>query len=255
MNKKLKKILSICAVAVLAVGTIGCGNSNTEQKELTISVAASLDDAMKEIVTNYENENKNVKVSMNVAGSKSLRKQIEEGANVDLFLSANTEESDALVKSGKITSDDVKEILTNGLMLVKSAKAQDNITSINDLPNISGKVAIGSEGVPIGDYSKEALEKAGVLDKIQDKIVLSKDAKSVLNYVKLGEVDYAIVYSNEKDNLGDATVVQEIDPSMHSDIIYTLSIINSKDEDVKKFEKYIENNLNIFEKYNFKENK
>lgn len=69
----------------------------TEKVELTISAAASLTDAFKEIQTNYENKNKQIKLNFNFGASGALQQQIEQGAPADLFFSAATKNMKTLV--------------------------------------------------------------------------------------------------------------------------------------------------------------
>ena len=247
----MKKVLSIFLSLGLLFTFVGCGSDNKEAKEITISAAASLEDPMNEIIKKYEAENSNIKINTNYGSSRSLRKQKQEGGKVDLFLSASKDETDELISIGSVKEDEVKEFLTNGLMLVKSSGSKEDINSIKDLPSITGKIALGAEGVPIGDYSREALKNRGVWDKIQSNIVFCKDAKLVLNYVKSGDVDYAIVYANEINNLGDAKLVEKIDGSLHDPTIYTFANINVENKDVQNFKDFINENIDIFEKYNF----
>ena len=156
--KEMKKVLSIFLSLGLLFTFVGCGSDNKEAKEITISAAASLEDPMNEIIKKYEAENSNIKINTNYGSSRSLRKQIQEGGKVDLFLSASKDETDELISIGSVKEDEVKEFLTNGLMLVKSSGSEEDINSIKDLPSITGKIALGAEGVPIGDYSREALK-------------------------------------------------------------------------------------------------
>lgn len=247
----MKRISSLVVAFLLIFTFVGCGKENTEPKEIMISVAASLEDPIREIISKYEAENENTKININLGSSGTLRKQIQDGSGVDLFLSASEAETDKLIESGELQKDNVRVFLSSRLVLLKSKNSKSDIKSIKDLDKLQGKIAIGAEGVPIGEYSRESLQNVGVWDKIQENIVFCKDAKSVLNYVKLGEVDYSIVYANEKNNLGEAEAVELIDASLHSPVTYTFALLNTKDDEVSKFKKYIDENIDIFEKYNF----
>ena len=115
----MKKVLSIFLSLGLLFTFVGCGSDNKEAKEITISAAASLEDPMNEIIKKYEAENSNIKINTNYGSSRSLRKQIQEGGKLDLFLSASKDETDELISIGSVKEDEVKEFLTIGLMLVK----------------------------------------------------------------------------------------------------------------------------------------
>ena len=83
----------------------------TEKVELTISAAASLTDAFKEIQTNYENKNKQIKLNFNFGASGALQQQIEQGAPVDLFFSAATKNMKTLVDKQLIDTNTAKKLV------------------------------------------------------------------------------------------------------------------------------------------------
>lgn len=246
---KKKTSILVILIMIFVLTTVGC--SNKKIKEINISVAASLEEPIKEIIDNYSEKNSNIKINANFGSSGTLRKQIEEGAEVGIFLSASEAETTKLIEKNIVKEDKVEPFLTTKLLLVKNKDSKENISSIRELNKLEGKIALGAEGVPIGDYSKEALTNSGVWDEIYNNIVFSKDAKAVLNYVNSGEVDYAIVYGNEINSLNNVEVVEAIQDSLHSEIVYTRALVQDEDKEVINFFDYIKENGEVFEKYNF----
>jgi molybdate transport system substrate-binding protein len=131
----------------------------TEKVELTISAAASLTDAFKEIQTNYETKNKQIKLNFNFGASGALQQQIEQGAPADLFFSAATKNMKTLVDKQLIEPTQQKNLLINELVVVVPADGKVTIQKAEDLTNENIKhLAVGEpQTVPAGSYAKEAL--------------------------------------------------------------------------------------------------
>lgn len=108
-------------------------SKTAETIELTISAAASLTDALKEIQHSYESTHTGIKLNFNFGGSGALEKQIEQGAPSDLFLSASTKNMKSLVDQQLIDTKKQKTWLTNELVAVIPADGTMNIASVTDL--------------------------------------------------------------------------------------------------------------------------
>lgn len=250
VKSKIRLVISLLILLCAIASISGCSSRDTSENQIVISAAASLEEPLGDIVRKYEAENTDTKIIVNLGSSGTLRKQIEEGAEVDLFLSANSGETAKLVEAGIVDEEANEPILLNRLLLVKSPNAKKDINSVEELNTEGITVAIGGEGVPLGKYSEEVLKNLNISSEVADNIIYCKDAKSTLNYVKRGEVDYAIVYANERDNLSGAEIVEEISNNLHQPIVYSLAQINPSDK-VTEFKSYILHNLDVFEEYNF----
>ena len=235
MRKKIKLLSVILCVLALT----GCNKSS--QNELTISVATSLLNPINEIIKEYENEN-NVKVNINFGGSGTLKSQIENGADVCAYFSANENFMDELVEKNMVKEDEINVPISNSLVLIKSDKCKYDIT-----------MAIGQiDTVPAGQYAKESLEKLNIFNEIKDKLVYGKDVSAVKNYVETSEVDLGIVYKSDSLDLKSSQVVLEIPKNLHENINYTLAPINSS-EDGKKIIEFINSKYSkkILREYGF----
>ena len=119
-------------ILLLCLSLSACGYP-AKKTSLTVFAAASLTEAFGEIATAFEAAYPDTKVMLNLAGSNTLRAQIEQGAQADVFASANTREMDALVTSGLVTQDDSRIFLTNRLVAIAPADNPAGIASIHDL--------------------------------------------------------------------------------------------------------------------------
>lgn len=255
MCKKVTKILII----LFSIGILltGCNSKdvNEESKEITISIAASLKEPMEKLKKEYEQKN-NVKINLNAAGSGTLKKQIEEGAKVDIFFSANEKYVDQLINKGLVLKEDKINPIKNSLVLIKNKESKYNISNLQELANIDGKIAIGEwNTVPAGEYTKEALENLNIFNDIKEKLVLGKDVKVVKTYVENGDVDYGFIYKSDALDLKSSNVVLEIPNNLHKEILYSLVAINSSSnkEESKKIIDFITSNKGkeVFNEFGF----
>lgn len=175
-----------------------------EPVNLTVFAASSLTDAFTEIGAAFESANPGVIVTFNFAGSQGLRTQIEEGAPVDVFASANTKEMDALIAGNFIAQGAPRLFLTNKLIVILPADNPAEIDSLEDLAKSGIKLVLAAEEVPVGNYSRQAVELmnatfgADFKDQVLANVVSNEDnVKQVVAKVQLGEADAGIVYTSD----------------------------------------------------------
>lgn len=277
-----KKILALLLVMVFAFSLVACTsqkkqeqkeNQNTEQAdakkledtakepektglELNVSAAASLKDALTKINENYQKETGNT-VTMNLASSGKLVKQIEEGAPADVFISASKAKMDELVEKDIVEKDAVSNLLNNDLVMVVPKDAEKKAKSVEEILEIDGKIAVGEpSSVPAGKYTQEALTSLGVWEKLQDKIVFAKDVRATLAYVEKGEVVAGFVYKSDATVAENSEIAVVLDEATHKPIIYPIAVIKeSKNvQEAKKYEEFLktQESLKIFEEFGFK---
>lgn len=266
MKKKLSVILS--ALMLVAVVS-GCGNktatnnTNTNQQQkkqevtVTVSAAASLKDVFVDTQKGLAKTNPEIKLDVNYGASGALRKQIEDGAPVDLFVSADTKNVKTLVGKNKIDKNTVKNVCGNTLVLIKSNALKADVKTLEDIkkPEVK-KIALADATAPVGVYAKESLTKLNLFDSIKDKVVYGKDVKVTLSYVDNGNADVGIVYASDAKTLKNGTTVLTIDESSHKPIVYAAGVI-SDSKNKEAAEKVIDYLLSsegqqIFNKYGFK---
>lgn len=255
--KKISVFLAL--ILFVAVFVIGCGGkteqATTEPVNLTISAAASLQDAAGELKALYESKNPGTTITMNLASSGTLQKQIEEGAPADLFISAGQSQMDALSKKGLIIEESRKDLLGNELVLV--AGKNSNLAGFEGLTgeNVK-KISIGTpETVPAGQYAKETLTTLKLWDQLQPKIVLAKDVRQVLTYVETGNVDAGLVYRTDAATSASVNIVAAAPEGSNKPILYPMAVIKSTkyQEQTEDFAKFLQSDdaVKIFEKYGF----
>jgi len=177
---------------------------NEDSRRLTVFAAASLTDAFKEIAANFESAHPGVTVRLNFAGSQALRTQIEEGAPVDVYASANTTQMDALVTYGFVAQGTPQMFLTNVLVIIVPQDNPAGIKEVEDLARSGLKLVLAAEDVPVGKYSREAFDLLdaqfgnGIKDRILANVVSNEDnVKQVVTKIQLGEADAGIVYNSD----------------------------------------------------------
>ena len=251
---KERSALSIMAFLFLLV-IAGCQSDKEKEgkRELVISAAASLQQALTEIEHNYEGENEGISLVFNYGGSGALQHQIQNGAPVDLFISAAVEPFELLLEDGWVEEGNNK-FLGNELVLITSR--QMGIEGIESLESAS-KIAIGSpESVPAGQYAKQSLETMGLWETIGDKLIYTKDVTQVLTYVETGNAEAGFVYATDALSSDKVKVIETIPTDFHEEIIYSAGVISSskRKAEAKDFYTYLQSEeaLKIFNQYGFK---
>lgn len=279
MFGNVKNSIVLFGVAAITLLSAGCG---TEQKpivnggiqtqvpsaspvsqkpaetvELTVSAAASLTDALKEIQKAYESKNQNIKLNFNFGASGALQQQIEQGAPADLFLSAATKNLKALVDKQLIDTNKQKNLLTNELVVVIPADGKTMIGNVTDLTKAEVKhVAIGiPESVPAGSYAKEALTNVKLWEGLQSKTVQGKDVRQVLQYVETGNTEAGFVYKTDALTSQKVKIAFSVDPKTYAPIEYPVGIVKATkhSKEAGDFYAYLQSKeaMDVFGKFGF----
>ncbi|MCC7118630.1 MAG: molybdate ABC transporter substrate-binding protein [Anaerolineales bacterium] len=173
-------------------------------RTLTVFAAASLTDAFTELGKKFEAQTPNVSVTFNFAGSQALRTQIEEGAPVDVFASANHKEMQALIAGAFVAQDSPQVFLNNKLVVILPADNPAKIDALTGLATPGVKIILAAEEVPVGKYSREAFEKMNAQfgsdfsQKLLANVVSNEDnVKQVVAKIQLDEADAGLVYTSD----------------------------------------------------------
>ncbi len=243
------RIQSVFLLAILfAVFVVtACGGIKEDVKDqevpinLTISAAASLKDVAEEIKDSYTRLHPEITITYNFAASGTLQRQIEEGAPVDIFISAGQSQMDALSEKDLMIESTRRDLLGNDLVLI--AGSHSKISGFGDLiDHRVTKISIGTpESVPAGKYAKEVLTTLNIYNRIQPKLVLAKDVRQVLTYVETGNVDAGLVYRSDATISDDVKIVAVAPPNSHKSIVYPMAIVKSTKhfKQAEKFAAYL----------------
>lgn len=255
----MKKLIPLF-ISVVLLALCGCSSNKLEASEkdveLTISAAASLQDALNDIKPVFEEENPHIKLNFNFGASGALQQQISQGAPVDLFFSAAKDKFDKLVEDGRINQKQGIDLVGNELVLVIPTDSNIGIESFEDLVNAK-QISIGTpEAVPAGQYAKETLENLNMWGDVEKKVVYAKDVRQVLTYVETNNVDAGIVYKTDALISPKVKIVATAKENTHAPIIYPVGVIkdSSNPKEAQQFYKFLQNqtSIDIFEKYGFK---
>lgn len=166
---------------------------------LTVSAAASLTNAFTDLGKQFEAVAPGARVRLNFAASGVLLQQMSQGAPADVFASADQATMDRAVARKLVDPDTRRDFAANSLVLVTPVQGAPDIGTLQDLPGRAVKlVAIGKPAtVPVGRYTQEALEAAGIWKDLEARTVPAESVRQVLDYVARGEVDAGFVYRTD----------------------------------------------------------
>lgn len=191
---------------------------------LRLSVAASLTDAVKELVADYQQQNPDATLLTNFASSGVLAKQISAGAPADIYISANPKWLQFLEQKGLISGKAAQVLVHNRLVFV--GHPENATKTLEDLPKLE-KVALGSpKSVPAGRYAEQALNSAGIYAELHaaNKLVLTKDVRQALLYADRGMVDGAFVYHTDALLAQQAKIIFTIPPHLYPPVTYPVAL-------------------------------
>lgn len=196
----MKSLLKRCiAASVLMWASAFTFSSAASAQELTVSAAASLQNAMREIGAAYQAAQPGAKVHFNFAASGALLAQIAQGAPADVLASADTETMDRAQARQLIVAATRVDFAANELVLVSPLAQPATLKALADLaaPAVQ-RIAIGTlASVPAGRYAQAALEKQGLWTALQPKLVYADNVRQVLNYVGRAEAEAGFVYRTD----------------------------------------------------------
>ena len=249
--------LIVATAASLIVGTSFftqslLGQTNTK---LLVSAAASLKDSLEEIKPLYQNKQQ-VAIAYNFAASGALQQQIENGAPVDIFISAAEKQMKALRSQGLILEDTQRNLLTTRLVLIVPNNSS-NITNFKQLTSPEVKrIAVGEpRSVPAGQYAQEVFTKLNILEQVKPKLVLGNNVRQVLAFVESGNADAGIVYLTDAKTSKQVKVAATATEDLHSPIVYPVAVLKGS-KNISAAKQYVQflsssQAITVFEKYGF----
>ena len=273
---KLRKVFACVTMCFMVLPLTGCGTSqatetkeNAEAAEVTLNVfaAASMTETLTEIREMYKEVAPNVTLVFNFDSSGTLKTQIQEGADCDVFISAaqkqmnqldkdadpevNTEGLDYVLEGTRIN------LLENKVVLAVPDGNPKGIESFADLGTDKlSLLALGNEDVPVGQYSEEILTNLGMLDQLEqeNKITYGSNVKEVTTQVSEAAADAGIIYATDACSAG-LPVVAQADDTMCKQVIYPAAVLNiSENQDAAEaFLDYLKTDdcMKVFEEVGF----
>ena len=231
-------VFALLLAAQTAVFAGGKKEAAAAAVEITVFAAASMTEAMNELAGIYRQSNPQVNIVYNFDSSGTLKTQIQQGAQCDMFISAgqlqmnqldidadpavNTEGLDFVLKGSRFN------IVANQVVLITPANSAKNISDFMDV--LTGEVsliALGNSDVPVGQYAKEIYVNLGVWDALEasGKISYGSNVKEVLSHVESGAVDCGIVYSTDAATAKGVKVAAAAPANSHRPITYPAAVM------------------------------
>ena len=248
----MKKVLALTLALIMVLGLAACAakpaaepaapadsaEPAAEPVELIVFAAASMTETLDQIIALYKDVAPNVTITPTYDSSGTLKTQIQEGADCDLFISAAQKQMNAL--DGALVDDADKNpdgldlidtatrinLLENKVALVVPQGNPANITAFADLANAK-LIALGNSDVPVGSYSLEILASLGIdiaALEADGKVTYGSNVKEVTTQVSEGAVDCGIIYATDAFSEG-LTVVDTATKDMCKQVIYPAAVL------------------------------
>ncbi|SHH93293.1 molybdate transport system substrate-binding protein [Marivita hallyeonensis] len=199
--------------------------------DITVFAAASLGDALTDLAEAWQAETGH-SVTLVLAGSSTLARQIEAGAPADIYLSANVDWMDWLAARGRLNEVSRIDVASNTLVLVAhdGAAASEVLlspkTDIAALLGTDGRLAVAlPEAVPAGLYARAGLETLGLWDDVSDRLAPTDNVRAALALVALGEAPLGVVYATDALAEPRVHVVATFPEGSHPAIAYPAALV------------------------------
>ena len=223
----MRRCLLLVALAVVLVA------SSYGDDTIVVSAAASLTDVLNGLKPAAEQAT-GAKLLYNFGASGTLRRQIEQGAPVDVFFSAASEDMDGLEKGGLVVSATRRDLLSNSVVLVgdKTLPAPASGSDLRALLARANLLAIGDpDAVPAGRYAVQVLKSLGLYSTVEKKLVLGENVRVVLQYVESGSAPLGVVFRTDALTLKPGSTAGVLyrfpDDALQTPIRYPAAVLSS----------------------------
>ena len=273
-----KKVLSLILAGVMVLSMAACGSQNTDQgaandtsakaeqsdsseaakensdseelesTQITVFAAASLENALNEVIKKYNETQPNVTIIPSYDSSGTLLAQIEEGAACDVFFSAAQKQMDTLQNDDQLVVDGTRHNVVNNQVVVITYKGSG--TAVTGLENLKDakSIAMADGSVPVGKYTRQAMVNAGMLDAVDDVSTIPTDVISqaldgveinecgnvstVKTQVAEGSNEVGTVYYSDTYGLEDKLdILQVISYDLTGNVIYPIAQVKNDEAD------------------------
>ena len=272
---KAKKLLSLLLALAMVFALAACSSNNEPKaseepearEEVVVFAAASMTETLNQIKETYEKDH-NVTLTFNFDSSGTLKTQIQEGADCDLFISAGQKQMNQLdITADKevntegldfVASDSRINLLENKVVLVVPEGNPKGIESFDQLAELlkNGDVmlAIGNSDVPVGQYTLKIFNYYGIDETaVANKLTYGNNVKEVASQVSEGAVDCGIIYATDAHSAG-LPVVDSATAEMCGQVIYPAAVLKGDKEDAAQdFLAYLQTDaaMTVFESVGF----
>ncbi len=204
MKRKSLTLIPWLITVLMLLGLVSCLSftevDGRKPDELIVFAAASLSDSFTELEGAFEQAHPGVNLVMNFASSSQLAAQLREGVRADVFASANENQMQIAVASGRVDSAEVRLFAANMLTIVVPTGNPADIQTLEDLGNADVSLLMAVEGVPVRGYADQII--SALPESTQAKIYANlvseeSNVRQVSTKIALGEADAGIVYASD----------------------------------------------------------
>ncbi len=260
------KALSLWMVFVLAVWCLvaaGCDRGDRAVSggqaagTVTVFAAASTTEVMTELARRYEAAT-GVKIKCSFASSSTLAKQIEAGAQADVYVSANPTWMDYLIDRHMIQGQTRVALVGNELVLIAPRGRRFTVQMKQDFAiadAFAGRLAVGDpDHVPAGIYARQALENLGWWSALEDRLVPAMDVRGALLFVELAEADAGIVYETDAVISDKVEVIAAFPQATYDAVRYPAALCHGASDQAEAFLEYLQSSkaAEVFTKAGFR---
>ncbi|GHU25168.1 molybdate ABC transporter substrate-binding protein [Spirochaetia bacterium] len=225
---------------------------------ILVAAAASLRNSFEqELIPLFQQKYPWITVEGTYDSSGKLQTQIEEGLGADVFMSAAPTQMNNLVGKNLVSTDTVKSLLENKIVLIKPRGASTPVSSFQTI-TLAKTIALGDPAsVPAGQYAREAFTTLGIWDAVQAaKPSLGTNVTEVLNWVAAGSADVGVVYATDAASKSDVEIIAEApEGSLTQKVIYPVGLVTASvhKAEAQLFIDFLASNegLTIFRSYGF----
>jgi len=224
----VRRALAALGAAVLLVSACGDGGEGEASggtPRLVVSAAASMTDALEACAEDFER----AEVRLQFAGSDELAAQIRQGVKPDVLAAANSRLPEELNDEGLLSKP--VEFATNTFVL--AVPGDSDVDSLDDLTGEGLKLAVGSESVPIGSYTRETLAR---LPPAQEEAILANvrsnepDVKGIVGKLVQGAADAGFVYVTDVNATDDELTAVELPPELEPEVTYAAGVVEGAEQ-------------------------
>ena len=239
--KHILKTIKILFFSLIILHMTSFLFSKNNEKSVLIYAPISLSEVITQVINPYKTLNNEIKIKLVFMGTSNLVMQIKNGANPDIFISANEEWMDYLERKQITLKKYRKDYLYNSLVVITNKKnSLRKINNISQLENVflksKTKISLAmTNSIPAGIYAKNFLENTGIWEKISRKYVESINVRAALNYVARNDLEFVIVYNTEAIGNNSVKIIYFIETDKHKKITYPIAVLNDKKETIEVY--------------------
>ncbi|MDP3089368.1 MAG: molybdate ABC transporter substrate-binding protein [Nitrospira sp.] len=217
----------LLGLGVIASALAGAPSVHAQPETLTIAAANSIKDALRKILPIFESQHPELNIRVIYGPSQTLRKQIEEGAPVDVFLPSLFEEIDQLEKKGLVIQGSKRIYAGTSLVLITGTTLPAPIGSIQDLHTVPiRRIAIGDpKASSVGKVALQFIKYSKLEPQLKAKHVYGEHSRAVLDLVAKGEAEVGIVYRTDAASDEHVRILDTAPEDSHTPIRYGVAVV------------------------------